>query len=332
MSNPCGTAVSLADARTIVVRAPAHARSSDFPPMTVAVLDAAGRLLAFAGEDVSSLRERIARASAAGALNVGVGSGSLATRAEARPAFINSAVALAAGELVPVAGGVLVRDDDVVGAVGVSGQLTDGDEACGLRGIARRGCGPTRNLPQPSRLMSKQTAMSRIFGKIAQIGYVVRDIDASIDQWVRRGVGPWFDVDRVQTDYFLYRGVESELEVNVAVANSGELQRELIQPRNDASSAFTEFLDAGHDGAQHVAYWTEDFQQLYDNALSLGYTVTREGSIGGEHGRFAYLDTEHDHGTAIEISDIGGPTGPFFSDIRDAAANWDGTDPIRRRR
>ena len=140
MSNPYGTAISLAAARTIVVRAPAHARSSDFPPMTVAVLDAAGRLVAVAGEDVSSLlRERIARASAAGALNMGVGSGSLATRAEARPAFINSAVALAAGELVPVAGGVLVRDDDVVGAVGVSGQLADGDEACGLRGIAAAG-------------------------------------------------------------------------------------------------------------------------------------------------------------------------------------------------
>ena len=140
MSNPCGTAISLTAARTIVVRAPAHARSSDFPPMTVAVLDAAGRLVAVAGEDVSSLlRERIARASAAGALNMGVGSGSLATRAEARPAFINSAVALAAGELVPVAGGVLVRDDDVVGAVGVSGQLADGDEACLLRGIATAG-------------------------------------------------------------------------------------------------------------------------------------------------------------------------------------------------
>jgi len=140
LSNPCGTAISLTAARTIVVRAPAHARSSDFPPMTVAVLDAAGRLVAVAGEDVSSLlRERIARASAAGALNMGVGSGSLATRAEARPAFINSAVALAAGELVPVAGGVLVRDDDVVGAVGVSGQLADGDEACGLRGIAAAG-------------------------------------------------------------------------------------------------------------------------------------------------------------------------------------------------
>jgi hypothetical protein len=175
--------------------------------------------------------------------------------------------------------------------------------------------------------------MSRIFGKIAQIVYVIRDIDASMDQWVRRGVGPWFYVDRVQTDYFLYRGVESELEVSVAKANSGDIQLELIQQRNDAPSVFRDFLEAGHEGAQHVvAYWTDDFQRLYDEALSLGYKVIQEGSIGGEQGRFAYLDTEHDQGIVIEISDISGPKGPFFSDIRDAAANWDGTDPIRGRR
>jgi uncharacterized protein GlcG (DUF336 family) len=110
--------------------------------MTVAVLDAAGQLVAFAREYGSSLpRERIARAKVAGALNMGVGSRSLASRAEAHPAFINSVVALAAGELVPVAGGVLVRDgnDDVIGAVGVSGHVADGDEACALRGIAAAG-------------------------------------------------------------------------------------------------------------------------------------------------------------------------------------------------
>jgi uncharacterized protein GlcG (DUF336 family) len=110
MSNPWGTAISLAAARTIVVRALAHARSSDFPPMTVAVLDAAGRLVAFAGEDGSSLlRERIARGKAHGALNMGVGSRSLAARAASNPAFVNSLVSLAEGNLVPVPGGVLIR-------------------------------------------------------------------------------------------------------------------------------------------------------------------------------------------------------------------------------
>jgi uncharacterized protein GlcG (DUF336 family) len=138
MSNPLGTAINLGAARTIVVRALAHARSSDFPPMTVAVLDAAGRLVAFAGEDGSSLlRERIARGKAHGALNMGVGSRSLAARAVSNPAFVNSLVSLADGNLVPVPGGVLIRDgnDAVIGAVGVSGHLPDDDEACAIHGI-----------------------------------------------------------------------------------------------------------------------------------------------------------------------------------------------------
>ena len=142
MPNPWGTAISLAAARTIVVRALAHARSNDFPPMTVAVLDAAGRLVAFAGEDGSSLlRERIARGKAHGALNMGVGSRSLAARAASNPAFVNSLVSLADGNLVPVPGGVLIRDDNdaVIGAVGVSGHFADDDEACAIHGITACG-------------------------------------------------------------------------------------------------------------------------------------------------------------------------------------------------
>src|SRR3984893_1911087 len=141
MPNRWGSAISLAAARTIVVRALAHARSSDFPPMTVAVLDAAGRLVAFAGEGGSSLlRERIARGKAHAALNMGVGSRALAARAASDPDFVNALVALAEGNLVPVPGGVLIRDqnDDLIGAVGVSGHLPDDDEACAIHAIT--GC------------------------------------------------------------------------------------------------------------------------------------------------------------------------------------------------
>ena len=153
MSNPCGTAISLAAARTIVVRALAHARSSDFPPMTVAVLDAAGRLVAFAGEDGSSLlRERIARGKAHGALNMGVGSRSLAARAGARPAFVNSAVPWPTATSCLSPAGCLIRDDNdaVIGAVGVSGHLPDDDEACAVHGIAAGAAGRPRRLIQPS--------------------------------------------------------------------------------------------------------------------------------------------------------------------------------------
>lgn len=79
-----------------------------------------------------------------------------------------------------------------------------------------------------------------------------------------------------------------------------------------------------------MSYWTHDFKGLYDRALSLGYTVGHEGAIGGEQGRFAYFDTQAHPGTIIEISDISGSKGRMFSHIREVAANWDGTDPIRR--
>ncbi|HEX4587045.1 MAG TPA: VOC family protein [Mycobacterium sp.] len=171
--------------------------------------------------------------------------------------------------------------------------------------------------------------MSRLFGPIAQIGYVVRDIRASMDNWVANGVGPWFYVDRVQLDYFRHRGADSDLEMSVAMANSGDIQIELIQQRSDAPSMYKEFLDAGREGMQHIAYWSTEYQRLYDEAIAHGYKVVQEGCIGGEQGRFAYLDTEHDQGTVIEISDISGPKGQFFSYINGAALDWDGSDPIR---
>lgn len=171
--------------------------------------------------------------------------------------------------------------------------------------------------------------MSRMFGTVNQIGYVVRDIHSSMDRWVRHGVGPWFYVENVVTDYFRYRGEDSAMTMSVALANSGDLQLELIQPTNDAPSMYQDFLESGREGAQHIAYWTTDYQGLYDRALAAGYTVGQEGCIGGEQGRFAYLDTEFDQGTVIEISDISGPKGQMFAYVRDVAADWDGSDPIR---
>ncbi|RJF94591.1 VOC family protein [Oleomonas cavernae] len=172
--------------------------------------------------------------------------------------------------------------------------------------------------------------MSRIFGAVRQNGYVVRDIRGAMDHWVNvMGIGPWFYVDRVQTDFFRHRGVASDLHMSVALANTGDLQIELIQQRNEAPSMYREFLDAGREGLQHMAYWSTDYQGLYDKALSLGYRVGQEGQIGGEQGRFAYFDAEGHPGTVIEISDISGAKGFFFEHVRQAAIGWDGTDPIR---
>lgn len=172
--------------------------------------------------------------------------------------------------------------------------------------------------------------MSRIFGKVCQNGYVVKDIDAALDHWINvLGVGPWYYMKTIKTDYFNYKGKPSNVEMSIALANTGDLQIELIQQRNDAPSMYKDFLDAGHEGLQHMSYWTHDYQSMYDKALSLSYRVGHEGQIGGEQGRFAYFDTETHPGTVIEISDISGTKGPFFERIRQKAENWDGSNPIK---
>jgi hypothetical protein len=89
--------------------------------------------------------------------------------------------------------------------------------------------------------------MSRIFGAVRQNGYVVRDIHAAMKHWIEvMGVGPWYYMDRVKTDWFRHRGENSAVEMSIALANSGDLQIELIQQRNDAPSLYREFLDSGH--------------------------------------------------------------------------------------
>ncbi|RIY00041.1 heme-binding protein [Aureimonas flava] len=135
------TALSLETARRIVAAARAKARELGLKPLTVAVLDAGGDLLVLEREDGGSpMRPAVAIGKANGAVQMGVGSRALWKRAEEQPYFINAMNTLAGGSLVPVPGGVLIRDGGrVVGAVGITGDTSDNDEAAAVAGIAAVG-------------------------------------------------------------------------------------------------------------------------------------------------------------------------------------------------
>ncbi len=172
--------------------------------------------------------------------------------------------------------------------------------------------------------------MSRIFGSVRQNGYVVRDIEAALKHWTEvLGVGPFFAFDRAPITDFRFRGEASPLEVSIALANSGPLQIELIQQRNDAPSMYREFLAAGREGLQHVATWSEHFDADLERCLAAGYEIGQSGAVG-EGGRFVYFETEAHPGTVIELSEISGAKGRFFRHIEECAQGWDGSDPIRR--
>jgi uncharacterized protein GlcG (DUF336 family) len=128
----------LSTARVIIDTALAKAAELKLKPLAVAVLDARGCMIAFAAQaGTSLLREQIARGKASGALAMGLGSRALFKRVQEQPYFIDAVNTLAKGELIPVPGGVLIRDAAgvLLGAVGISGDTSDNDEICALAGI-----------------------------------------------------------------------------------------------------------------------------------------------------------------------------------------------------
>lgn len=139
------TTLTLEAASRIVDGALNRAGELGLKPMTVAVLDSGGHLVAFKRQDRSGiLRPDIALGKAWGVLGMGVGGRALAQRAAHAPAFYAALVGASQGRVIPVAGGVLILDanKEILGAVGVSGDLPDNDESCAIHGIELAGLVP----------------------------------------------------------------------------------------------------------------------------------------------------------------------------------------------
>jgi uncharacterized protein GlcG (DUF336 family) len=137
--------LSLQQANRIIEAVLEAARRRDMPPLAVAVLDSGARLKAFQREDgVSFLRAQIAQAKAWGALAMACNTDQLAERYHqdaVQQGFIDALNAMTAGRIIPLPGGVLVRDDNngIVAAVGAAGGVSEDDEACVRAAISAAG-------------------------------------------------------------------------------------------------------------------------------------------------------------------------------------------------
>jgi uncharacterized protein GlcG (DUF336 family) len=142
--------LTLAAAQTIAQATLAKGREMGLAPLTVVVLDGAGQFKAVLREDGSSLaRVDVAWGKANGCMAMGLGGRELARRYQAAPGFMNALSDLTRGRAVPVPGGVLVKDAEgaVLGAVGVSGDVSDKDEVCAVAGIRAAGLVPETGDP-----------------------------------------------------------------------------------------------------------------------------------------------------------------------------------------
>jgi uncharacterized protein GlcG (DUF336 family) len=134
--------LTLAQAQTILATALAHAQQAGLKPLAIAILDSRGAQKLFAAQDGTSLkRGEIALGKAHGAVAMGIGSRAIHKMALERPYFVEAATHAFGGSLVPVPGGVLIKDAGgaLLGAVGISGDTSDNDEAAAVAGIVAAG-------------------------------------------------------------------------------------------------------------------------------------------------------------------------------------------------
>ena len=170
--------------------------------------------------------------------------------------------------------------------------------------------------------------MSRLFGEMRQIGYVVHDIEASMRHWVDNcDIGPWYYAEIMPVTAFSYRGRPYDLKMSIALANSGTMQIELIQQRNDVPSMYRDFLAGGREGLQHWSSWPEDYEEKVRQALAAGWKIGQEGDSA--RGKFVYFENGGVPGTVVEMSHLTPTRRKIFDGVRAAAVDWDGKDPVR---
>lgn len=172
--------------------------------------------------------------------------------------------------------------------------------------------------------------MSRLFGDVRQLGYVVPDIHAAMRHWADvLGIGPWFYTGCNRIENGIINGKSASFSVNIALANSGDMQIELIEPV-EGPSPYHDFLDQtdGVGGLQHLSSWPSKarFEEIVETFERAGGNIVIRGAMAGT--QFVYLDTLAQQGTLFELAALSEQSKRFFDRVKDASIAWDGSDPI----
>lgn len=163
---------------------------------------------------------------------------------------------------------------------------------------------------------------------VRQLAYVVRDLDAALAYWTGiLKVGPFFRMEHAPLMDQRFYGQPSNVDVAIALGNSGDLQIELIQQHNDEPSVYKEFLDAGRVGVHHFGLMPVDYAATCAQYRAKGHAAAFECTIAGAS--LTYFDTVASVGHYIELWDNVDVLKNMFMLVEDAAKGWDGSNPVR---
>lgn len=164
---------------------------------------------------------------------------------------------------------------------------------------------------------------------IAQVCYVVRDLEQAIARWIALyRAGPFFRAD-FRIDGHEYRGAPAVVDVRVALAYSGALNIELLQPNGSGPSIYHEILEARGEGIHHFWRRARDFEAEIARFAAAGCPVVAGGPIPGL-GKSYFVDTLAVLGVFTEVQELSAVVYRALDEMHQAHLGWDGfTDPVR---
>ena len=163
---------------------------------------------------------------------------------------------------------------------------------------------------------------------IIQMAYVVRDIRETAKDWQETfGIGPFFLLEDINITDPHYRGKPQEVDFSVAVCQTGDIHVEFIQQNCDSPSCYRDMFAAGEEGFHHVGIIAEDYEKEVARYTDMGFEIAFNGTMGPMD--FCYVDTSSKMGCMVEVLENQPFINNYFSNLRNAAENWDGSNPIR---
>lgn len=167
------------------------------------------------------------------------------------------------------------------------------------------------------------------FGPIVQNAFVVRDLEAAAMHWAEKlNIGPFYAIEHLALGESYFRGAPLNIDMSVAVAQWGEVQIELIVQHDSNPSIYSEFAARHGEGLQHVGVMTDSVPTHLERLRPLGIEAVQWG-VTAAGMRFAYIATDAHPGAMIELIETGPQVQAFFAKVRNSAATWDGTRPLR---
>lgn len=162
-----------------------------------------------------------------------------------------------------------------------------------------------------------------------QLAFVPQDFDAAVKHWTQvMGVGPFFLMEGIHLEGMKYKGDPSDAVFDLALAYWGDIQIELIRPRDEHPSIYRgAYADVG-GGLHHVCILVDDIEEARRVCHASGAEIVIEGALGDS--KVIYVDPGSGPGHIVEILQQGEGGPDLFAMIKQAGEGWDGGEPLRK--